>query len=209
MKYLKDHLRELLAALFLIAAGVLLLLDPERFTAVVIAVIGVLLLIVAILSAVRYFRAPAAEAAKGQELFIALIALCLGAVCLIKPSIWESVFPSLAVLYGILLIFIALARIQSAVNMLRLKLSLWYLPCIGAAVALALGLIVALFPDMSLMPIWVFTGISLIVNGLLALVFFFLIYSDARKAAAAEARKAAAIAAAQEALAASDRPPQA
>ena len=50
------------------------------------------------------------------------------------------------------------------VDFLRMKFSLWYLPAISALIYLVFGFIIVLHPDMTFMSIWVFTGVTMILE---------------------------------------------
>ena len=58
---------------------------------------------------------------------------------------------------------------QRVVDALRLKASGWPLLAISAAVTLVFGLWITLNPEMAWISVWTFTGIALIVEGVLDL----------------------------------------
>ena len=106
----------------------------------------------------------AEAAAKGQDFFIGIIAILGGLFCVIKTSWFLSVFPTLAVIYGLLQLVLGFSKVQRMVDFLRMKFSLWYLPAISALIYLVFGFIIVLHPDMTFMSIWVFTGVTMILE---------------------------------------------
>lgn len=80
-----------------------------------------------------------------------------------------SVFPALAVIYGAFQILIGFRKVQRVVDALRLKTSDWLLFAVSAAVTLMFGIWITLNPEMAWISVWTFTGIALIVEGVLDL----------------------------------------
>ena len=69
------------------------------------------------------------------------------------------------VLYGLLQILISFRKLQGMMDALRAKQRFWYLRAISACMTLLFGLLIVLNPNMTFMSIWVFTGITLLVEG--------------------------------------------
>ena len=161
---LRRHMRELVIIVFLLAVGILLLVNPAAFASWLVKVAGLFLMVLGALRIIRYFRAEAEAAAKGQDFFIGIIAILGGLFCVIKTSWFLSVFPTLAVIYGLLQLVLGFSKVQRMVDFLRMKFSLWYLPAISALIYLVFGFIIVLHPDMTFMSIWVFTGVTMILE---------------------------------------------
>ena len=161
---LRRHMRELVIIVFLLAVGILLLVNPAAFASWLVKVAGLFLMVLGALRIIRYFRAEAEAAAKGQDFFIGTIAILGGLFCVIKTSWFLSVFPTLAVIYGLLQLVLGFSKVQRMVDFLRMKFSLWYLPAISALIYLVFGFIIVLHPDMAFMSIWVFTGVTMILE---------------------------------------------
>ena len=80
----------------------------------------------------------------------------------------------LAVLYGLFQILIGFRKAQRTVDALRTKNPLWYLKVISTGISLLFGFIIVLNPGMAFMSIWVFTGITMILEGVFDAVSLFL-----------------------------------
>ena len=174
MKFIKENWASLLTILFLVLVGILLLVDPATFGITIIKVAGILFAALGVFDLVKYFRAEPAEAAKGSAFYSGLTMLSAGCFCFFGSGWFVSVFPVLAVLYGLFQILIGFRKAQRTVDALRLKKPLWYLKAISAGISLLFGFIIVLNPGMAFMSIWVFTGVTLILEGVFDAVSLFL-----------------------------------
>lgn len=152
------------------AVGILLLINPVGFTVAIIVGIGFLLALMGVLSVLAYFRTEPEEAAKGQSLMKGLFALAGGAFCIFRSDWFIVTFPLLAILYGIVILATGIAKVQWAVDMLRLKRKQWYFPALGAAITLTAAMVVLGNPFGTTAVLWMFTAISLIVEAVFDLV---------------------------------------
>lgn len=148
-------------------AGILLLIQPVRFTTIIISGFGILMLISGILNIISYFRKDSVAAAKEQLLAKGLAAALFGAFCTFRSDWFIAAFPILTFIYGIGILFSGLMKIQSTVDALRLKQSSWYWHAAGALSSLVLAGIIMLNPFSSAAYLWIFTGVSLIVEALI------------------------------------------
>ncbi len=78
MKTCKENLSNLIMSLCELVIGILLLIDPIGYTTGVIVVVGVVLTVLGIISAVSHFRLPPEEAARGHQLTVGLIEIAGG-----------------------------------------------------------------------------------------------------------------------------------
>ena len=161
---LKRHMRELITIVFLFAVGILLLVNPTAFASGLVKAAGIFLVALGALRIIRYFRTPPEAAAKGQDFFIGAIAVLGGLFCIIETGWFLSVFPTLAVIYGLVQLVLGFSKAQRMVDFLRMKFSLWYLPAISAVIYLVFGCIIVLNPEMTFISIWVFTGVTMILE---------------------------------------------
>lgn len=143
--------------LFLIEAvvGVLLLVDHSRFASSVISVVGVLIIIVGIRRVYLYFKMYADEAAEKKALARGLIMLSAGVVCTFMPML----LPSSARLYAVILFVVGIYRLQSAVDMIRVKQRFWQLSLLCALLSQCLAVAIVFMRA----SVWGFLGISLLV----------------------------------------------
>lgn len=188
MKYLKGNAGTLATIAFLIIVGVLLLVNPETFAVVVVKVAGVLLMLLGAVDIIKYFRTPAPEAVQGQSFYSGAVLITVGCFGLFASGWFVKVFPVLAVIYGLMQILLGLRKLQRTVDALRLKLPLWHLRGLSAVISLAFGFLIALNPEMTVIGIWVFTGLSMILEGVFDAAVLFLTgrRKPAEKAAPAE-----------------------
>ena len=165
MKFLKENWAAIVTILFMLLVGVLLLVNPATFAIGIIKVAGAVLLLWGVYDLIRYFRTPAAAAARGSTFFSGITMITGGAYCIFGSDWFVNVFPVLAVLYGIFQVLIGFRKLQRVVDALRLGRPLWWLRAISAGITLLFGFLIAFNPTMTMMSVWVFTGITLIIEG--------------------------------------------
>ena len=174
MKKIKDNLGGILLCLGQLLIGVLLLINPAGFTSGIIIAVGAVLLLAGIVSLIRYFRMPPLPAAAQKGLAKGICGIAAGLFCILKHSWFLTVFPLLTMLYGMGILITAVLRIQWTADMVRLGRAQWKWNAIGAAASLVFALVILLNPFGSVAFLWVFVGISLMIDAaldLLALIF--------------------------------------
>lgn len=164
MKNLSQNSGKIGLSICEIIIGILLFMDPMGFTGTIIKIVGVILLIAGVWFAIRYFRTDPVAAHLEQGLTKALLAIFVGAFCLLKSEWFLATFPIITVLYGIIIILTAVVRIQWTVDMLRMKMDRWYIPGIGAVISLIFGVIILTNPFAWSTFLWTFVAISMIVD---------------------------------------------
>lgn len=167
MKKIKNNANGILLCIFEIAVGILLLVDPIAFTTGIIATVGIVLLIIGLVSTIRYFRVEAAEAASGQYLAKGLAILLCGAFCLLKSRWFLATFPALTVLYGIIVLATGLGKIQLTCDLIRKKYKRWFLAAISAVLSVVCAAVILKNPFVSTTVLWMFMGISLIAQSVM------------------------------------------
>jgi len=169
MSKLRKNANGILVSLFELVIGILLLISPVGFTKGIITAVGVFLLAVGVMNTVKYFRTAAVEAAKQKLLAKGLVALLAGTFCTFKAHWFIATFPALSILYGAAIFVTGLAKVQFAFDMLRLKHPKWYLGLIGATLSIVCAIVILNNPFAAANALWMFTGISLIVEAVLDL----------------------------------------
>ena len=187
--FFRRYLRDIITALFLIVVGILLLINPVAFAMGLVKLAGVFLVVLGALRIVRYFRTDPETAARGQDFFIGLIAILGGLFCIFFTGWFLSAFTTLAVIYGLLQLLLGFSKVQRTVDFLRMELSLWYLPASSALIYLVFGFIIVLNPEMTLINVWVFTGVTMIVEGIITAVCLFLLERERREAKMAKRKE--------------------
>ncbi|MCM1364458.1 MAG: DUF308 domain-containing protein [Faecalibacterium sp.] len=170
MKALKENFNKIILSLFELLVGILLLINPVGFTSGIITVAGIILIVLGIISIVRYFRTDAFEAAVRHDLLKGLIILLSGAFCVFGTDWFIMTFPALTIIYGIVTLFAGLAKIQLGINMLRLKQGKWHFALISAAISIICAVVILANPFTTTTILWRFTGASLIVEAVLDIV---------------------------------------
>ena len=150
--------------LFELAVGVLLILNPEMFTKAIILAAGVVLAIVGIVNTISYFKTEAEVAAQGQKLVIGLGALVLGVSCILGSEWIMKTLGALTIAYGVFLFLMGLEKVQSTVDMLRIKRGMWAFPLIGAVVSIVCAIIIIINPFTGVNIIWTFIGVTLLIE---------------------------------------------
>ena len=187
--FFRRYLRDIITALFLIVVGILLLINPVAFAMGLVKLAGVFLVVLGALRIVRYFRTDPETAARGQDFFIGLIAILGGLFCIFFTGWFLSAFTTLAIIYGLLQLLLGFSKVQRTVDFLRMELSLWYLPACSALIYLVFGFIIVLNPEMTLINVWGFTGVTMIVEGIITAVCLFLLERERREAKMAKRKE--------------------
>ncbi len=145
-----------------ILVGILLLIDPVGFTSGIIIGAGVVMVLMGVLSGVRYFLSKPEVGAMRQLLFKALVLIMAGLTCITQHMWFLSAFPLLTVIYAAWMLVLAAMKVQRMADMLRAQNGRWYMPGIAAALAAVLAAIILLNPFGASAAVWMFVGISLI-----------------------------------------------
>lgn len=174
MRLLKENIGGIIMCIFELLVGILLLINPVNFTSGIIIALGVLLLPIGIIEIMVYFRLEPLEAAKRQSLTKGLVVILAGLFCIFKTNWFIVTFPLLTIMYGVIILLMGVAKIQWAVDMLRMKKQNWFLAAIASVLCMAIAIIILMSPFESTLFFWRFIAISLILEAvldILALVF--------------------------------------
>ncbi len=172
--FFKKHWVELLTILASFIVGILLLANPVRFAIAIIRIAGIVLVALAVLDFLRYFRAKPEEAAKGSAFYSGMLETSVGLFCIFGSGWFLGAFPILAVLYGLFQVLMGFRKTQRMVDALRLKQNSWVMKAISAGITLLFGFVIVFNPGMTLMSVWVFTGLTMILEGIFDAVALFI-----------------------------------
>ncbi len=170
MKAIRQNGNAIIMCIVEIVVGILLLINPVGFTAGIIIAVGVALMVDGILNVVRYFRSSPDEAAVGQHLMRGLVSLLAGVFCTFNPQWFIITFPVIAILYGVAVLIGGLVKVQTAIDMFRLKNSKWWWGAISAGISIICAIIIINNPFTSTVALWWFTGLSLIAEAIFDVV---------------------------------------
>ena len=170
MRHFREHMGGVLGSVCEIVVGVLLLVNPARFTAGIIVAAGLLLALAGVVSMVRYFRAEPRMAAREQALAKGLLALMAGLFCMFRSGWFIATFPVLTILYGVSMLVAGVGKVQWTVDMLRMKRDRWYLAAVSAAASLICAAVILANPFAGTVALWMFIGIALIAEAIVDLL---------------------------------------
>lgn len=174
MKFFKGNLNGILFCLLEALAGVLLLINPVSFTSGIIMAVGIVLIFLGIIEVVSYFRTSAEEACLEQSLAKGLIMLVSGFFCVLETQWFIATFPILTVIYGICVLIAGLSKVQLCADMLRLKNKKWFLAAVSAAISVVCAVVILKNPFATTAILWIFIGISLIVEAIFDIIILIL-----------------------------------
>ena len=176
MSVIKMNIKEIIFCISELVIGILLLINPVSFTSGIIVLLGVSMLATGILFGYKYFRMDAEEAKKGNMLTFAILLVMVGAFCILRSDWFIATFPILTVLYGVMMLISGVSKIPTMVDLLRLQNNKWFWAGINAAVSIVCAVIILWSPFTSTALLWIFAGVSLIVEAVLDIVTIFLAY---------------------------------
>lgn len=166
MKAVKQQLNGILFCVFEFIVGILLLVRPVGFTSGIITIAGIVLLLMGIKDAVDYFRMDVQTASQSKALTKGVFAILAGGFCIFKNEWFLATFPVLTMIYGVFILVTGLGKVQLAADMFRRKKQKWFWAAINAGISVICALIILKSPFASTAVLWMFTGISLIVEGI-------------------------------------------
>ena len=164
MSVIKRSLSAIAISIAELLIGILLLINPVGLSTAVIVIFGIVLMVLGLNYTVRYFFAEPEKAADGQLLAKGLIALLVGFYCAFRSHWFMVVFPVLTVLYGMVILCGGLIKLQWMMDILRMKRSRWIWAGIGAGVSIFCGGVILANPFRPAEALWMFIGISLMVE---------------------------------------------
>lgn len=170
MKKLKDYANGIILCLFELIVGILLLINPVSFTSWIIMLVGIVLIAIGLFDVIKYFRTNAKAAAFSQTLVKGILSILAGCFCVFKTDWFIVTFPVITIIYGISVLVIGIGKLQLTVDMLRLKNNKWFWAAINAVVSIVCAIVILNNPFASTAVLWMFTGVSLIVEGVLDII---------------------------------------
>ena len=150
--------------------GILLLVNPIGFTSGIIIAFGIVLMIMGISTTIKYFRTEPEEAAVSQILVKGLIMLLAGAFCAFNSHWFIATFPVLTLVYGVVILITGITKVQWTIDIIRMKRSKWFWAAISAAISIVCGVVIITSPFSTTAVLWMFIGISLIVEAVLDMI---------------------------------------
>jgi len=156
-----------LTAILLIATGIVCFCSPAGTLAGLSTFLGISLIISGIGSIGTFVTTRRAILGAGWVLLGGIVTIILGILVLSNTALVSDALP---ILFGFWIVFMGLARIISAFDVKKLKLSGWWLDIIWGALLIALGALSFYLPAVNAILITVFTGLFFVFNGIAMLV---------------------------------------
>lgn len=165
-----EMIRTIIMILCELGVGILLLVNPIRFTIWIFIALGVVLLAMGLLEVISYFRLEPASAFLRQSLAIGLAEIAAGLFCILQYNWFIVTFPLLTILYGVIILLTGFVKVQWAVDMIRMKQGKWYLAAISALFSIVFAWVILSNPFASTAALWMFVAISLIVESVVDVI---------------------------------------
>ena len=131
---------------------------------------GIVLMILGLVEVVKYFRMSTDEDILRQALTIGLLSILAGGFCVFKTEWFITTFPVFTIIYGILILVTGISKIQLTVDIFRRKNKKWFWAAINAIVTIVCAVVILRSPFTSTAVLWMFTGVSLLVEGVLDII---------------------------------------
>ena len=170
MKKNDKKLNAILLCFAELVIGVLLLIKPVGFTRGIIIALGIPLMLKGVGYVISYIRQKPQEASEGNLLAKGLLMTCGGLFCMFRSGWFITVFPALTILYGLMTLVTAFGKIQWTADLFRAKHKYWFLALISAVLSIALAVMIMTNPFASTAAMWIFIGVSMIVEAVMDVV---------------------------------------
>ena len=169
VKKLKWNL--VLMSVLYLGLGIFLVLKPGTALNIVCYALGGVVLACAAVQLIRYFVVERGVFQSQLTLISGIVCLALGAFLLLRSDIVVSVLP---VVFGLFVIFDAIARVQNALDLRRCGYDSWkgflLLPVLSVVLSVVLGVVLIVNPFGAMETLVMAIGIILIVEGAINLL---------------------------------------
>lgn len=159
--YLKNNTLNIILSLGELILGIILLIIPVWITKTIIILTGICLLIIGIINILDYLKTDINEAIQEKTLLTGLITLAIGVFCTLFANWFINTLNIITIIYGIIILFLALRKTEWAINSIRLKRKYCYIILTNAIISLMFSVIILTNPLKSSF-IWKLTGIILV-----------------------------------------------
>lgn len=170
MKKNDKKLNAILLCIAELVIGVLLLIKPVGFTRGIIIALGVPLTLKGVGYIVSYIKQKPQEASEGNLFAKGLLMACGGLFCMFHSGWFIAAFPVLTMLYGVMTLVTAFGKLQWTADLFRTKHKYWFLALISAVLSIALAVMIMANPFASTAAMWIFIGVSMIVEAVMDVV---------------------------------------
>jgi uncharacterized membrane protein HdeD (DUF308 family) len=167
MKALLKNTGGILISIIEIIAGILLLVNPTTFISYIILIVGIFLILSGLVCGIKYFVTPIEKAEASQDFFKALVSLTAGGFLATNKALFVSAEAKTIISYvfGAAILLVGFTKIQNTLDKIRRR-QFFIVSIISAAITVACAIII-LSKAIALDIIWIFAGITLIVEALM------------------------------------------
>ena len=178
MEKFKKLLPTILMIIFELAVGILLLINGEQFTIIVLIAFGAILIVSSVILLIRYLkeRKAAAKDPAGRSrasvitLIAAVIIFIFGAVFAFGSSLLYGLMQLVLIFYGAVMIVKGVFKIVDFISLRKEKYSVSVLHLVIGILSILLGGLIVFNPFGALYVVYTITGIYLIAEAVLDIV---------------------------------------
>lgn len=167
MKSLKVNIPIILLILFEVAVGILLLVDPEGFTRMIIILFGIILLAIGITYLLRYLHGKKENINDLLSLTVAVVALAIGAICTFCSGAIIGLITAMAIIYGVILIISGIYKINNYFMIKKAQFPISAVSAASGVLAVILGVVIVVYPKNAAFSVWQLAGIVLIIEAVI------------------------------------------
>ena len=150
--------------------GYRLFKDPVGFTRMLIVLFGIVLLIIAVFSLLRYYQSKQEGGGDAMSLTVGVVLLIIGGLCAFNSVTIIGLITAAAIIYGVILIISGVYKLNNYFHMQKAGVVVSGMNAASVVVAVVLGLLIALFPKSAAFSIWQVAGIVLIVEAVIDII---------------------------------------
>ena len=159
----KSKIAYVIMSVLLFAVGMCLMIWPALITKVICYVIGSIALIAGIIELVIFFARDISVRTVSYSLIIGFLLSIFGLILLLKPDN-SAVFFSM--LFGVFIIIDSVLKLQTSFELRNLGVLRWWVNLLLALASAVLGVLLVINPFETTNILFVFMGISLVVDAL-------------------------------------------
>ncbi len=159
----KSKIAYVIMSVLLFAVGLCLIIWPALITKVICYVIGSIALIAGIIELVIFFARDISVRTVSYSLIIGFLLSIFGLILLLKPDN-SAVFFSM--LFGVFIIIDSVLKLQTSFELRNLGVLRWWVNLLLALASAVLGVLLVINPFATTNILFVFMGISLVVDAL-------------------------------------------
>ncbi len=144
-----------------IVVGVLLLVNASALISYILILAGAFIAASGVISGIKYFVSPVDDGEKAQTLTKALVSISIGAFLLVNNDIVSKAAGIITFVFGAVILYAGYVKLQKAFDKIRRK-QFFAVALVSALVTIACAALVLFVIKENI--IWIFIGISLIVE---------------------------------------------